>query len=256
MANIRKFPDAGLPLGYSIQPGSELIYHDTGLIEGTVVIKATDQNRENRLREMVGTRHPKDNDVFLYALRDRSLPLDVDEGTFDCIGTVDGEDTARIVVPVPSKEMVPIEAHPKFFTGDMAGPEASLTLSPDGNYASGANGSRFSVMPGTKKITGFLGFLGQDAPLSLRPVRFYERNTPVLRATYYTWVDPKFDCASVIVENPTGAPNCPGIKNWLRSAPNAERVGTAAGFTLWKISIEYVGSETGWNEVIYSNFEE
>ena len=99
MANIRKFPDAGLPLGYSIQPGSELIYHDTGLIEGTVVIKATDQNRENRLREMVGTRHPKDSDVFLYAMRDRALTLDVDEGTFDCIGTVDGEDTARIVVP-------------------------------------------------------------------------------------------------------------------------------------------------------------
>lgn len=249
---IRKFGD--LPGGYAIQPGSELIYHDDGLIEGTLVVE-TDRDNDGVITDLVGGPHPRDEDVFLYALRLRYDRLDKVIATFDCLGTEGRADTDRIVVPVPSKEMIPIEAHPKFFTDEMAGAEADLVMLGDGNYAEGANGARFTVST-NKKITGFLGFSGPDAPDDLRPLRFFERNTPILRATWYSWDDPTFAFNSVIVDHPAGAPNFEGIENWLRSSPPASRVGGINSLTVWKMTQEYVGSETGWSEAVYDTEEE
>lgn len=248
IGNIR---EQGPVMEYAIQPGSELVYHDTGLIEGSVILK-TDltKGKDELLDKYLGKPHPSDADVFLYAVRRRNLTLNLVEGSFDCIGTRGKKDTERIVVPVPSKEMIPIEAHPKFFTADMAGPESGLTILGDGSYAEGANGARFTVSS-NGKITGFLGFIGAAAPQKFRALRFYERNTPILRASWYSWQVPKFSFKSVIVTHPKGAPNYDGIKNWLRSSPPGERVGAVNGEVLWKITQEYIGSEEGVNDVVY-----
>ena len=247
---IRTFGE--LPGGYSVQPDSELIFHDDGLIEGTLVVE-TDLQNEANLRYLMGGPHPQTDDVMLYGMRLRYGRLEKVLATFDCIGTEGRVDTQRVVIPMPSKEMIPIEAHPKFFTSEMAGTEGSITAlgGAGSGFAEGANGARFSVTQSGNKITGFLGFLGPDAPASLRPMRFYERNTPVLRATWYSWKDPSFPFKSVIVEKPSGAVNNSGVKNWLRSAPSAARVGGVNSLTVWKMTQEYVGSETGWNEVAY-----
>ena len=252
---IRKFGE--LPGGYAIQPDSELIYHDDGLIEGTLVIE-TDRDNEDVLTELMGGPHPRNGDVMLYGLRIRYGRLEKATATFDCIGTADREDTDRIVVPVPSKEMIPIEAHPKFWTGDMAGLEEDITAlgGAGSGFGEGENGARFSVTQSGNKVTGFLGFIAPDAPESLRPMRFYERNTPVLRATWYSWNDPSFPFESVIVTAPNGAPNNTGVANWLRSAPTAARVGGVNSLTVWKMTQEYVGSETGWNDVVYDTVSE
>jgi hypothetical protein len=251
---IRTFGE--LPGGYSVQSDSELIFHDDGLIEGTLVVE-TDLQNEGNLRYLMGGSHPQTDDVMLYGMRLRYGRLEKVLATFDCIGTEGRQDTQRVVIPMPSKEMIPIEAHPKFYTSEMAGAESAITSldGPGSGYGQGSNGARFSVTRTTNKITGFLGF-GPGAPANLRAVRYYERNTPVLRATWYSWKDPNFSFKSVIVANPAGAPNNSGVANYLRSAPTAAPVGSVNTLTVWKMTQEYVGSETGWNTAIYDTVTE
>jgi hypothetical protein len=250
MANIHEFGE--IPAGGSIQPGSELIYHDDGLIEGNIIIKS-DAGSISEIDGLLGGPHPNDSDVILYAMRQRYEVLNYVLSTFDCIGTENRGDTERIVVPVPSQEMIAIECHPDFLKDKMCGAPGGggWTYDLTTRTARGKNGSLFTI-DGNKKLLTFLGF-GMDAPDELRGVRMYQRNSPVLRATWYSWMEPQFQCGSKIVERPLGSPTLIGIADYLRSSPVGSRVGGFGGDILWKIVQEYVGSEDGCSTIIYGD---
>lgn len=245
-----------IPLRGAQQPGCELIYHDTGFIEGTLII-AADQDHADQLYSMLGGPHPFENHAFLYAMRLRDGTSNLTVATFDVAGIQKefGDSSEKRFSIVPAQELVPIEAHKKFKEVTMAGPESALTgidgaaLTAADQYAEGKNGARFTVAK--KKVTGFLGFIGAAATDELRAVRSYQRNNPVLRATWYTFTQPKFQFKAVIISHPKGAPEFTGVKDWLRAAPIGEPVGALKKRVLWKMTEEYIGSETGWSQTTY-----
>lgn len=221
--------------GIKRQPGAELAYDDTGLVEGQIVY-AVDSGAWASAVALLGTAHPDDENVTLYRLRRRFNTLGIQEAVFDCIG-LSKDPTDRVVSFPASTSTEPIETHPDFATASMAGtpddPQngAVFTFDDDGNP------------------TSFAGFNKDDAPDELRGVRSYFTSTIICRATYYTRTPPRFSALGKIVGSLPNIPDIGGVVNWLQLAPSSEQIGTAR---LWRVTEEFLGSgPNGWSEIIY-----
>src|SRR5262245_37305648 len=68
-----------------MQPGYELTYQHYGLIEGQVAFKAA-EIPVSEFAKLLGTGHPDDNRVELYAFRIQRNELGIRLAIFDCIG--------------------------------------------------------------------------------------------------------------------------------------------------------------------------
>ena len=216
------------------QPGSELIYHDSGLIEGQYIIKADEAN--TLLTRYIGSAHPDDSAVQLYAMRIVYDRLGIRMAVYDCIG-ITRDPTDRVPSYMAANSTDPIETHPYFRT--RAGGTALA-----GTIASPKNGATFD--PETKQ---FLGWMADACPADLIGVRSYYRNAMVVRATWFSFQPPRFRYDARITAAPPGVPDIAGVKDWLEMAPSGEKVGT-----LFRISQEYIGSDNrGWSKKIYGN---
>ena len=197
------------------QPDYELTYQHFGLIEGQVAFKAAEVPVAE-FAKLLGTGHPDDNRVELYAFRIQRGVAGIRLAVFDCVGLT-RDPTDRTVSYPAANNSEPIETHPKFTTFA-------------GSPGSPLNGAIFDEDDNT-----FLGF-GDGAPADLRGVRSYYRSHLICRATYYSRKPPQFSEMGKIVAKPPKVPDIPGVKEWLQLAPSSEQVGR-----VFRITEELIG---------------
>jgi hypothetical protein len=213
------------------QPGSELNYDDTGMVEGQLIF-AFDENQWAAVTPYLGRAHPDDPNVTLYRLRRVRNAAGVELAVFDCIG-VSKDPTDRVVSYPATVTTEPIETHPDFADSEFAGtpgdPENGAVWDPDSGE--------------------FIGFVGAGAPAELRGVRSYYVGSVIARATYYTRTPPRFRNICKITPSLPNIPDIPGVKNWLYLPPSSEQIGRAR---LWRVTEEFLGSgPAGWSDIIY-----
>jgi hypothetical protein len=219
-------------LTLSAQADSQLVYRPDGLIEGQIVYIG-DQSQRSTAMALIGSAHPSNSAVYLYAVHERKLRAQRYEWTFDCIG-LSKDPTDRIAQIIPQISTAPIETHPNFTSALAGTPAAPL------------NGAYFD--PVTRE---FIAFTGGDAAANKKiGLRSYYTGSCIVRATHYTRQAPKFSESCKIKETLQGIPEVAGVTNWLYTAPAWDPI---PGTTLHKVSEEWIGSSggDGWDSDVY-----
>jgi hypothetical protein len=221
------------------QPESELVYHPDGLIDGQIAYEFDHAGQRASVNALLGSQHPDDSAVYLYALRITKGRLGKSRAVFDCIGLSRSPTTPAVSMD-PSVTTEPIETHPDF-------------LSFAGTAGAPVNGARFDDETG--EFLGFFGpagLSGEEATRAaeLMGVSSYYTGSPVLRASYYSFTPPTFGASFRIARPHVPTPSIGGVQNWLRMAPKWD---TVSGTPIYRVSEEWMGSsrDRGWSTLVY-----
>lgn len=221
------------------QADSELVYHSSGLIEGTISYKV-DGDYQVLLFQKLGDKHPDDKDITLYQLRLKKGKLGLMHATYDCIGLFK-DPTDRVISFPNSVSAEPIETHPYFNSpGMMAGDPPDTSGS---STAKGANGAVWQMSEPDPKnqnkrtCIGFLGFTEKTAPKDLRGVRSYFVGQYMCRTNYYTAKKPKLKAPTTIQQPEGDLPAFAVDLKWLHLISSCEMVNKA---NIWRVTEEYI----------------
>lgn len=234
------------------QPDSELVYHLSGLIEGTISYKC-EAATESQVFAMLGGEHPDDSNVTLYSVRVKRSKNQWWLATYDCIGLTQETTEKQIAFP-NSVGVEPIETHKYFRSpGKMAG---SPELNGAGAFQEAYNGAVFQMSEadsnGYRTELGFVGFVGANTPADLRGVRQYYAPNIMCNVSYYTRNTPTLKKPTSIQEPGVDIPTVEGVSLvWLHLISSAEKIGKA---DIWRVTEQYIaGTDKQISEAVYGD---